>query len=812
LRCWLALVLGTVFVSQGLADECVAPSFSAARVFCAGQGPISLAAADFNGDGQRDLAVANNGSTHVSVYLGKGDGTFPTPVDYVAGAGPRALVAYDLDRDGKADLIVVNGGSHPNYADGGVSILFGNGDGTFRTAANYGVGIQPVSVTAGDFNGDGMPDLALANLGTYLGANDGIVSVLLSNGDGTFRTAVNYGAGISPSSVTAGDFNRDGRLDLVVANQSSYCVSVLLGRGDGTFQAAVNYGVGAGPAFVAAGDFNRDGRVDLAVANYSPSGGGSVSVLLGRVDGTFDGAVDYDAGTSPNSVVVADVNGDGKPDLVVADFGPNSAGAVWMLLGEGDGTFQSAVRYIVGGQGSRCPVVDDFNADNKPDVAVVSSCGVAVLLGMGDGTFPAAAGYRAGLSPLAIAAADFDRDTKLDLVVANNYSDSVSVLLGDGKGTFGTAASYGVGSSPQSVAVADFNADGRPDIAVANRGSGNVSIMLGKEDGTLRSASNYGTGWAPDAVAVGDFNGDGKPDLAVANLGDAAFARPGGVSVLLGNGDGSFNTAINYGPAVGPVSITVADFNSDGRPDLAVANQGAGPTYTNSNVSVLLGNGDGTFKMPATFGTGVRSLGVAAGDFDGDGNPDLVVANHGTISEGNISMLVGNGDGTFRPAIRFGSAGGYMSVAVGDLNGDGKLDLAVASRGGRISVFPGTGDGTFQPSVDYGVDRVPYSILATDLNGDNKPDLMIGNLYSKEVSVLLNTCASSGTRLSALRRDTTVTISWPMPLTGFVLESTANPGLTNWQSASETTVTNNNRREVTVPLDRQERYFRLRKP
>jgi hypothetical protein len=273
--------------------------------------------------------------------------------------------------------------------------------------------------------------------------------------------------------------------------------------------------------------------------------------------------------------------------------------------------------------------------------------------------------YGAGSNPSSVAVGDFRGDGKLDLVVANDGSNNVSILLGNGDGTFQAAVNYGVGSgsAPTSVAVGDFNGDGKLDLAVANELSNNVSILLGNGDGTFQAAVNYGAGSTLFAVAVGDFNGDGKLDLAVAD------AVSDYVSVLLGNGDGTFKTAVQYVAGLEPIAVAVADFNGDGKLDLAVAND------EGNSVSILLGKGNGTFQAAVNYGTGTPGS-VAVGDFNGDGKLDLVVV--GGVNSDNVSvvaLLLGNGDGTFQAAVNYGT-GADTSVAVGDFNGDGRLDRA----------------------------------------------------------------------------------------------------------------------------------------
>jgi hypothetical protein len=351
----------------------------------------------------------------------QGGGSIPVifplpPVTYDTGAAVSQSVAVaDLNGDGKPDLVVVDEftSGHASCWTGIVSVMLGNGDGTFQTAVTYNSGgYDPVSVVIGDVNGDGHPDLVVANECQYNSKcpSGGGVSVLLGNGDGTFQAAVGYSSGgEQASSVALGDFNGDGILDIVVANYVSSNVSVLLGNSDGTFQTAVSYGVVSYAASVAVGDFNGDGKLDIVASCEIVYG---VSVLLGNGDGTFQTALNSPGGGDPLSV--ADLNGDGILDLA------------------GDGA------------------ITDFNGDGILDLAGA----VSVQLGNGDGTFQAPVTYENGDCPLG----------------CTQFS-SLGILLGNGDGTFGTALDYSSGgylSFPYSVAVADVNGDGWPDVLVAD--------------------------------------------------------------------------------------------------------------------------------------------------------------------------------------------------------------------------------------------------------------------------------------------------------------------------------------------------------
>jgi hypothetical protein len=345
---------------------------------------------------------------------------------------------------------------------------------SFVPAVNYPVGTAPQSVAIGDFNRDANPDLAVANI------HSRSVSVLLGNGNGTFQNAANYGAGAAAWAVAVGDFNRDRRPDLAVANRDSNDVSILLGRGDGTFQRAVHYPAGSGPQSVAVGDFNEDGKQDLAVADHTAN---QVSILLGSGNGAFRAPVRYGVGTSPFSVTVGDFDRDGTEDLAVANNNFGSDGTVSILRGKGDGTFRSAVHYGVG-KGPWSVVVGSFDRDRWQDLAVANANDqtVSILRGKANGTFQNAMNHfgGAGAYPYSIGIADLDRNGTADLAVANNGNHTTSVFLGKGDGSFRSLVLFNAGLHPVSIAVADLNRDQFPDVVVANQVSNNVSVLLNR--------------------------------------------------------------------------------------------------------------------------------------------------------------------------------------------------------------------------------------------------------------------------------------------------------------------------------------------
>ena len=364
--------------------------------------------------------------------------------------------------------------------------------------------------------------------------------------------------------------------------------------------------------------------------------------------------------------------------------------------------------------------------------------------------------YATGFWPSGLAVADVNGDGRADLATANygEGANSVSVLLNGGSGRFREGGEYVVGESPGSVAIGELNGDRKPDLAVANEETNSVSVLLNSGDGTFGERRDYPTGDAPVSVAIGDLNADGRRDLAVANfVVPHAYITdvPGTVSVLLNSGDGGFQAKVDYRTGRRPLQVVIGDLTGDGQPDLATGNR-------SDTVSVLANAGNGTFAPPVDSRAGSGPRAVAIADLSGDGRLDLATANT-NHNANTVSVLINRGRGTFRPKRDYRAGNGPFAIAIGDVNGDGKPDLAAAvSSGNGVSVLVNKGNGSFLPRRDYRTGREPWSVAIADLTGDGKRDLVTANAGANSVSVLANTTGLctvptvTGMGLSAAKR------------------------------------------------------------
>ena len=341
-----------------------------------------------------------------------------------------------------------------------------------------------------------------------------------------FRSPVSYTGGRDPEALAIADLNGDGHQDVVTANSFGNDVSVFLGNG-GTLRRAHEFPVGKAPATVVIADLNGDGKLDIVTTNGGLAegqgeqirGSNDLSVMIGRGDGTFAKAVSYPAGDVPSGLVIADVNGDGSPDLLTVD---RHQSQLALLLGRGGGTFRPYTPIPIKGLTlSRRLTAADLNGDGAVDLIVPdeSDGSVFVLTGTGHGTFDQKSYPENGIEPVAVAVADLNGDGKPDLAVANGYpAHDTSILLARGGG-FGPAHIYPTGFAPHSIVATDLNGDGKPDLAVGNVGDSTVSILLGRGDGTFGRKLDLPTGSTAtnNTIAVADMNRDGRPDLVTAN-------------------------------------------------------------------------------------------------------------------------------------------------------------------------------------------------------------------------------------------------------------------------------------------------------
>ena len=694
------------------------PSFATRQDFATGAGPVSVSVGDVNGDGKLDLAVANFNSNTVSVLLnttspGAATPSFAVKQDVATSEGPIYVTSGDLNGDGNLDLAVVD------LLSNTVSMLLnttapGAATTSFAAKQDFATGDGPVSVTLGDLNRDGKLDLAVVNF------NFNTVSVLLNataTGAATlsFATKQDFDTGDGPVSVTNVDLNGDGKLDLAVANFNSNTMSVLFntnapGAATPSFAVKEDFATGDGPISVTVGDLSGDGRFDLAVVNFNSD---TVSVLLnttapGAATPSFAAKQDFATGASPVFVTVGDLNGDGQLDLALLNLNSNTVSVLLNTTDPGMATPSFAV---------------------KQDIAT-------------------------GSSPRSVKVGDLNGDGKLDLAVANVGSNTVSVLLnttapGASTASFAAKQDFATGANPVFVTVGDLNRDGKLDLAVVNINSNTVSVLLnttapGAATPSFAAKQDFATGDGPVSVSVGDLNGDGKLDLAVANLIST-------VSVLFnttasGAATSSFAVKQDFATGDGPRSVTIGDVNGDGKLDLAVVN------LNFSTVSVLLNTTDPGAATPSfaaiqDFPTGVRPVSVTVGDLNGDGKLDLAVVN---LNSNNLSVLLNTTvPGAARPSFSarqdFATNFTPASVTVGDLNGDGKLELAVVnSNSNNVSVLlnttvPGAATPSFATKQDFDTGNGPVSVTTGDLNGDGKLDLAVANVGSNTVSVLLNT-------------------------------------------------------------------------
>jgi hypothetical protein len=773
------------------------------------QAPTSypIVIADFNGDGIPDLAVPLYGSNDIAILLGKGDGTFAAPIFAPL---PGSLVdvsqilAADFNGDGIPDLAVITNAQIPT-----VDILLGNGDGTFTAeSTNPPIPAMPLNFAAGDFNGDGKTDLAVTQ-------TNGTIAILLGNGDGTFAASESVNSANSSflAPIAVADFNGDGKLDIAVPTGAyvSHSVSVITGNGDGTFNSPFS-SPGSGSTsvtWIQVADFNLDGAPDVVLGDSN----GNVTVFLNNGVGSLSESFPVVSGLSVPyylEVGVGDLNGDGYPDIVAGGYYNNalglylteptetaSASASVQVSGVGqhlaqasfaaEGSYESSLsssiplwgllpgtsttlnvtaggsavtsvtpgtavlltaQVSVGANPVTAGQVNFCNA-SAPHCTDINILGSSALSSSGIATYrfvpgPGAHNYQAQFveDGFGLASASSIATLNVGPAPLPTYSDTAAITVGNGgPGDYSLTATvigYGGPASPTGTVSFVDTSFGNNVLATASLGTGIPGI------GFLESSSpSFGSN--PATEVTGDFNGDGIPDLAILSS-DNQIGGPFSVTILFGKGDGTFTA----GPTVQPTGVQGyatmigGDFNGDGKEDLAILSYNG---ITTSYITVLPGKGDGTFATPLTStvynqpvtGGDVILGTLAAADFNGDGKLDVAVVGD-YVSSGGVTILLGNGDGTFTAAgPNLDPSADFALIATGDFNGDGIPDFVTPNYfefGGSPTIFLGKGDGTFTFSqVTFTLDYFPTSVVVGDFNGDGVLDLAFSDLNGVEIAL-----------------------------------------------------------------------------
>jgi hypothetical protein len=462
-----------------------------------------------------------------------------------------------------------------------------------------------------------------------------LATAVLSVGNATYKT---IGLAAGSHSLTA---NFVGTASAAASSSAASILTLNPGATAASLQITGSNPVNLGAAAQLTATVSANGGGLLnGSANLINNGSSITSASLGTPINTFATSQTLSTGASGNEpfiIAMADVNGDGIPDLVTTDSVANS---VSVFLGNGNGTFNLKSTITTGISSPRGIAIGDFNADGKLDFAVISdgSTTMQIFKGNGDGTFvspPTNMALDSNSIAWDIATADVNNDGKLDLIIADSGTNSVTVFLGNGDGTFAPEKDtvLTTGTGPKFLTVADLNGDGKLDVAVADYNNAHINVLFGNGDGTFASTQTViSTSSYPETIVAGDVNRDGSPDLVVTNYGSNT------VSVFLNNGHGVFALKGNYPTGLNPYGLAVADIDGDGKPDLVVTNRdNGGVTGVQDTVSLLLGNGDGTFNTQTTYPTGKGPVGVVVGDFNGAGRPDLAVVNY---DAGTVSVLV----------------------------------------------------------------------------------------------------------------------------------------------------------------------------
>lgn len=691
-----------------------------------GNQPFAVAVADMNGDGLLDLVTANGDGNSVSVLLGKTGGGFEAQQEFPAGEAPLSVAVADFDGDGRPDIATANSASNT------VHILLAEEEG-YSPPARYELpaGASPAHMAALDVNGNGYTDLAIAAQGLNA------LVFFLGNGDGTFDTRA------EPIAVGAGPrfviplYHAGFLTALLTVNRDSNDLALLQAMEEGGYAPPIFLPVGINPRAAALINLNDDDYPDLVVSN---PGSEDLSVLMGQGDGLFAPEHRIPVRGAPTRLATGDFNGNGTGDVAVVLFDPRTGSPrseIAVLLGDGEGDL-GAARYFGGRRGTIDVVAAPITASTGIDLITASntSSDVAVLPGRGDGTFATDERFHVGERPRVIVAADFNEDGAQDLAVLNQGTADISILINRGDGTFEPEATLAFTGTPRAMDAADFNNNSHADLVVTDLIGGAVSVYLGRGDGTFHAQRRFlagGGGSDARSVATYDMDGDGNTDIVVGNAGRDS------ISILLGDGTGSFGPAREFDARNFPLAVKATDLNGDGQGDVVFLN-GLDPndpaSGQNPRVRPLLGIGGGALEEAATHGpyrVDANPVDLALFDLDGDGDLDGVTAHP---NRNFLNLVASSGGGRFLAGEILRTGNAPNSVALGMLNSDRFPDIVATCEQHTVSVLLGRNGLNFDIFILYPVGTSPIGGIIAELNGDRSAEIVVANREGATISVL----------------------------------------------------------------------------
>jgi hypothetical protein len=755
--------------------------------------------ADFNGDGKMDFVVGDPGDSEVLLFTNNGSGSFGLYSTLLtAGTSPVYIAAADINNDGKPDLISADA------TDGRLVVFTNNGIGGFsQSFSNALGGLNLNSVAVADVNNDGRLDIITAGKRELIYTN---------GGNGTFGSNATLNVPVQSFQVIATDVNNDGKIDLVFADGYTSTITVLTNQGAGVFGSNATLQVQGNfysiPADVAAADINGDGKVDLVAATLAyPKG--FLTIFTNNGSGAFGSntTVDLPFDQTASEVFVADMNGDGKPDLVTPGY--NYAGSPLINIFTNGGAIDFSFCTSAAADPNATIAVADINNDGKPDIISVGAANGTLTTYIQNSTSRPPTGFApavvpAGSNPLSLVVADINNDGKPDIITANSGDGTLSVLTNNGAGIFGANTNLLVGSvpsfaQPYAVTAADINNDGKLDLVSANFNDDSLTIYTNRGGGVFVSNTTVSlpSGSRPYALAAADLNNDGKVDLVAANWGGQ------NIYVLYNNGSGGFGVSATLTTGTTPTSVAAADFNNDGKLDLACV-------CASSSTLVIYTNRGGSFGSNTTInlGLGAGPQGVVATDVNLDGKMDLITAN---FNANTLTVFTNNGSGVFGSNATLHVDTNPQSVFAADINADGKVDLIAANHNGNtLTVFTNNGSGTFGFNTTiYLPNAYPGTVMAADVNRDGKLDLVVVDQVNA-VTVLTQVMVPPPRLAITPTATNTVVVSWSSYSTSLVLQTNSDLFTANWTSpGSSVSVSNATNQSATVPSSSGKLFFRL---